>query len=509
MALNDITFIKGQGGLGRPIAGQDYISGLLLFCDNADLPSGWTTSSRVRLISSLEDAENNGITNDSSDATAATFTYLITAFGATGDGLKLVYNGINGPVTICDYKVAAGVNTIDLQGAAIAALINASTYTNNISAAYNTGTNTLTITLPKSEGIYPTTGTTIVKTETGTFAGTLSQPTGGAYSIKDRFHYQISEFFRANPKGLLYVGFYEIPVSYDYTEVTLMQNYADGKIRQIGVFVDSQAFVVGDVQVLHDEIVTNCDDNHRPLSALYAGDYAAVTDWSTLANLNTYDANKVSVVISQDGAAQGYKLFQASGVSCPTLGAALGAVSFASVSDDIAWVAKFNVSNGRECDTPALGNGDLIKNLSVNLLTLINNYRYIFLRKYVDLAGTYWNDDHAAITQSSDYAYISNNRTIDKAIRGVYSSVLPALASPLLLNADGTLTDTTIAYFTSLAQVNLFEMLRNAEISAQSVTIDPTQNVLATNTLEISIAIVPVGVARQIIVKIGFTTSIA
>jgi hypothetical protein len=190
------------------------------------------------------------------------------------------------------------------------------------------------------------------------------------------------------------------------------------------------------------------------------------------------------------------------------LGAALGAVSFASVSDDIAWVAKFNVSNGRECDTPALGNGDLIKNLSVNLLSLINNYRYIFLRKFVDLAGSYWNDDHTAITQSSDYAYISNNRTIDKAIRGVYSSVLPALNSPLQLNSDGTLTDTTIAYFTSLAQVNLFEMLRNREISAQSVTIDPTQNVLSTNTLEIAISIVPIGVARNIVVKIGFTTSI-
>lgn len=508
MALNDITFIKGEGGLGRPLPGQDYISGLLLYAANGDLPSGWSTSSRVRLISSLEDAENNGILGDSSDGTGATFTVVITAFGAVGDGLKLVYNGINGAVTVVDYKVAAGVNTIDLQGAAIAAQINASTYTNGISAAYSNSTDTLTVTLPKSEGIYPASGTTVVKTQTGTFAGTLSQPTGGAYSKQARWHYQISEFFRANPKGLLYVGFYEVPVTYDYEEVTLMQNYADGKIRQVGVWVESKNFAVGDVQILHDEIVANCDANKKPLSALYAGDYDDITDWSTLTNLNTYTANKVSVVIAQDGAALGNTLYRASDVSCPALGAALGAVSFAAVSDDIAWVAKFNASNGRELDTPALGNGDLIKNLSVNLLTLINNYRYIFLRKFVDLAGSYWNDDHTAITQSSDYAYISGNRTIDKAIRGVYSSVLPALNSPLQLNSDGTLADTTIAYFTSLAQVNLFEMLRNREISAQAVTIDPTQNVLSTNTLEIAISIVPIGVARNIVVKIGFTTSI-
>jgi len=31
MSLPNITFIKGQGGLGRPLPGQDYISGLLFY----------------------------------------------------------------------------------------------------------------------------------------------------------------------------------------------------------------------------------------------------------------------------------------------------------------------------------------------------------------------------------------------------------------------------------------------------------------------------------------------
>ena len=36
-ALNDITFVKGQGGLCRPLPGQDFISGLLLFTANGNL----------------------------------------------------------------------------------------------------------------------------------------------------------------------------------------------------------------------------------------------------------------------------------------------------------------------------------------------------------------------------------------------------------------------------------------------------------------------------------------
>ena len=37
MALNDIIFVKGQGGLGRPLTGEDHISGLLFYTANGNL----------------------------------------------------------------------------------------------------------------------------------------------------------------------------------------------------------------------------------------------------------------------------------------------------------------------------------------------------------------------------------------------------------------------------------------------------------------------------------------
>lgn len=51
-------------------------------------------------------------------------------------------------------------------------------------------------------------------------------------------------------------------------------------------------------------------------------------------------------------------------------------------------------------------------------------------------------------------------------------------------------------------------MQRDGELSAFSVTINPAQNVLSTSTLYISVSIVPKGVARNIVVNVGFTLSI-
>ena len=51
MSLNNINFIKGKGGLGRPLAGKDYISGLLFY--TASLPSGFSTYNRMKMVFSV------------------------------------------------------------------------------------------------------------------------------------------------------------------------------------------------------------------------------------------------------------------------------------------------------------------------------------------------------------------------------------------------------------------------------------------------------------------------
>lgn len=511
--MGDITFLKGQGGLGRPLAGEDFISGLLYY--TATLPSGYSSSDRVKKIFSVSDAVTLGINDTYSDATAAVAKWVISAYGATGDTVNISVVEPNGTVNLGTYTTVAGDSSIALLGASIAAFINASTVTHGYSASFSTAT--LLLTMPKKLGIYPNTGSPLVITIVGTVAGTITQPTGsgstvlGVASKIAVFYYHISEFFRLQPKGVLYVGFYGVPSTYNFNEITTIQNYSNGTIRQIGVFLNSEchAFTSGDLTAINTQIVTYCDENHKPLSAIYGADVSGTADLSSLTNLNTLTANKVSAVLGQDGAAQGKFLYTTVGKSITCLGATLGAVSFGQVSNCIEWVGKFNASNGVELDTPAFANGDLVSAKAESYLTAIDSNRYIFLKKYVGNAGTYFNDSHTAIIITSDYAYIENNRTIDKAIRGIYSSVLPALGSPLVLNSDGTLTDTTIAYFSSLAELNLIQMVRDIDLSSFQVTIDSTQDVLSTGKLIIAVELLPIGVARSIQVNIGFVTALS
>lgn len=504
MSLNDIIFVKGQGGLGRPLAGEDFISSLLFY--TASLPSGFSSSNRIKLFGSVQDAVNAGIKNDYSDATAAAGTYLITTAGATGDVIAITVAEPNSVVkSICSYTKVTADSSIALLGASIAAAINAGTLTHGYTASFLTAT--LTITAPKKFGIFLNTGTPIVVTITGTIAGTLTQFTGGVASKQAVWYYHISEYFRLQPKGSLYVGFYAVPGSYTFSEIQTIQTFAAGKVRQLGVYKDSAAFASGDLTTIQ-AVCTTLDGLHMPLSVLYGADISAVTDLTTLADLNALSANKASAVISQDAGGQGAFLYTTVGKSITNLGALLGAVSFAAVSDDVAWPSKFNISNGVECDTIGFANGSLLSAISQGTLNTLDDRRYIFLIKYVGLAGSYFNDSHCAISVASDYAYIENNRVIDKAIRGVYASLIAQLNSPLTLNANGTLKDTTIAFFQNLAEVNLDQMIRDSELSARSVTINSTQNVLSTGNLIVAVALVPIGVARQITVNIGFTLSI-
>ncbi len=507
MALNNVRFVLGQGGLGRPLAGQDYISGLVFY--TATLPSGFSTSNRIKQFFSVQDAENAGILANYSDETQATATYLVTAVGTTGNTLTITVTEPGGKVVnLGTYtKVVADAAVADV-ATAIAAVINAGTATHGYTATVSTAT--VTIKARKGLGVFLNTGTPVTVTIVGTIAGTLTQFTGGVASLQAVWHYHIAEYFRIQPQGNLFVGFFAVPNPYTFSEIITLQNYANGLIRQVGIYKDGAAFSAADITAIHG-VCNTLVGQHKEIIALYAADISAVTDISTIADLSVLTANLCSAVISQDGAALGAQLYAAYGKSITTLGATLGAVALAKVSESIAWVQKFNISDGTECDTLAFANGKLFSDASItdNLLSALQDKRYIFLRKFVGTAGSFFNENSSAISVASDYAYITDNRTIQKATRGVYTSLVPVLNGPITLNADGTLADTVVTYLETEAERNLAQMVRDGELSAEQVVVNPTQNILQTGLLVISVSLVPIGTARNIQVNIGFNVSIS
>jgi hypothetical protein len=522
MALNNITFIKGQGGLSRALPGTDYVSGLV-FYDNT-LPSGFATNDRIKQIFSVEDAEALGISSNYSDETKATATVTITVSGNTGDNITITTKegGNNGTKTVSggtlvdaayvsvqlvNYNKPATSSSNTDVASDIATLINLGTDTHGYTAIASSSS--LTISAKAGLGAFPNTkGLTITKT--GSITATSTAWTGGVGSKNAVKHYHISEFFRIQPQGNLFVGIFDVPVgAYTFAEIGSMSTYSSGVIKQLGIYQDSQAFNYNDITVIQSvcDILGNAI---APLSVLLGPDLSAVANLSTLQDLGVLHANNVSVVIGQDSGNLGNSLAWSNGKSVTTLGATLGAVALSKVSEDIAWVSKFNISSGQEDEVIGFANGLPLNDpsISTNLLSLIDLKRYIFLRKLTNVNGSYFNDSHTAIAKSSDYAYIENNRTINKAIRGVYSDLIPQLNSPLTLNSDGTLSDATVAYLTSEGSKSVNQMVRENEVSAVKVSIDPAQNVASTSTIVVAISIVPIGVARNIIVKIGFSTSI-
>ena len=320
-------------------------------------------------------------------------------------------------------------------------------------------------------------------------------------------HYTLTSIFNMNPGITLYVGIFK-PASgaNAFSEIKQIQNYAGGRLRQVGVW--NGAVELSDTLVTSLQSVrTTFEAQNKPLSILYA---PKVTDVTKLpSDLAKIGRNGVSVIIGQDGAGVADALYRdaanAAKASVSALGDLLGAVSKAKVHESIAWVESFptNIS------VPAFGDGKKYRDLDEAVIETLDNSRYIFLRTYDGLAGSFFNDNHTLDTATSDYAYINDVRTMDKAVRGVRTYLLPKLGRPMKVDPDtGKLERTAVEHLITTGNRPLEEMAKAGELSGYRFDIDPDQNILATSRVRGVIKNVAVGVMRNLDLEIGFATSL-
>lgn len=319
-------------------------------------------------------------------------------------------------------------------------------------------------------------------------------------------HYHLSEVFRINPSIILYLGLFNTSESaYDYREVKQMQNFAEGKLRQLAVYNPSKEISGTDVIALQGT-ATLLESEDAPLSILYAGKVSNLTSFTNFSGSNQ---KNVSVIISQDGAGVAAALYKETGNttrnSVSTIGNALGIVSTATVNESIAWVKKFPSG----ISLPAFCDGTLLRELDKSVIQDLDTKRFLFLSTYSGLAGAFYNDSHTMDSAISDYAMIESVRTMDKAVRGIRAYILPELGRPLNIDPNtGSLDPSTIAHLELTANKTLEQMERMGELSGYKVEINPSQNVLASSCVEFVIKQIPVGIMRRVVIKIGFTNKI-
>ena len=319
-------------------------------------------------------------------------------------------------------------------------------------------------------------------------------------------HYQLSEIFRINPAISLYVGVFAKPETYTFTEIKTVQNYAGGRIRQMGVWCGDKAFAADDVVAIQG-VADALDLINAPLSVLYAPKVEKVQNLPT----NVAGANqcRVSVVIGQAGSGTGAELYTGqtgnskNTVSC--LGVMLGLLSGAAVHQSISWIKNFPSG----VTLPAFGDGTLYRSLDAALVEQLDAARYMFLVTQIGQSGSYVNDSHTMDAATSDYAMIESVRTMDKAVRGVRTYLTPELGGNVYIDAStGKMQAFSVAHLETTANKALEDMEKAGELSGYKVEIDPEQDVLSTSTVEIVIKQVAVGVMRKIKVKIGFAKSV-
>lgn len=308
--------------------------------------------------------------------------------------------------------------------------------------------------------------------------------------------YHAREFFRIAPGATLWLCF-----SATYAEMNIA---AAGKIRQVGVFFST----FSDLTSVHQAGVTALTNEHAPLQVIAGYNGVALT-LSSAADQGVNTAPNVSVLLAGDGGAKGKALATAlTKPYIPAVGAVLGATAKAAVHESIGWVERFNLSDGLELETIRLADGN--DNPSTSTLAALDTKRYLVFRKHVGISGTYLNDSHTSVVATSDYGTIELNRVIQKARREIRAALLPDLNSPLTVDAaTGKLAQGSIRYFESKTARPLNIMQGAGEVSGFAVYINPAQEVLGTSTLTIQVKIVPRGVARDIVVNIGFAVSAA
>lgn len=437
--MNDIEFVKGNGGMGRQSANEDPISGLLM-----RLPGLTTTNLAANGFDSVTVGEKTLYI-----ATLKYFEQLET--------LGIVASDMSAAVlktkTLDEYKNMAAMNAIV---------------------------------------------------------------------------YHVGEFFTKSDAGTLYLGIKADAEEIVKAEVRQMQYYSGGKLRRLGIFTKSLANIADYQTAVSGGEDVGLEDQHQPLSVFvtYCGQLDNATAISAETGSVTITSSVTPETISALKGSSNKVLAGRSNVSvlvgCDldvsliekigifayygSIGTLLGCSSKAAVNESIAWVGKFPLF----IKMPGFITGDLLGDVTVADIEFINDNRYIFIRVHVGDANNYFNDSFTLDVATSDYAYIENVLTIDKAIRGIRANLLPYLNSPLNVDPEsGKLATPIVSYLETVAGRALEDMEKAGEISGFSVAIDPEQNVLSTSEVEFIIKKVGVGVMRKVKVKIGYVTSLS
>lgn len=378
--------------------------------------------------------------------------------------------------------------------------------------------------------------------------------------------YHIRMFFSlAGQNKRLFVSFMNSETDAEFEAIQLLQSAADGLIYQIGVWTAQPTAKIKDASKSKEASTLTADDYE--MTGLY-GKLQAVAEtlggkigevnydgnspiniiinapvvsdltmnYQNLPDISELDLPKLSHILGQESS-DGVHAIQASLITSlggskmavvGNIGAAMGVLAVAPADISIAYVKNYNLAGVMQsCE---LGFGEIaVEGGKFTASSAFNNIRsityskrndklhakgYIFLTPIEGIAnGVFFSSDQTLST--GDYRTISRCRVMHKSRRVVRQALLAKVNAPVLLDTDtGEMSASDIASYQNLVlealDNNMYEPgTTTPQISGRSCYIEPNQNILANDKIDIEYWLVPIGCTSAIFVTEGFVGSVS
>jgi Protein of unknown function (DUF2586) len=167
-----------------------------------------------------------------------------------------------------------------------------------------------------------------------------------------------------------------------------------------------------------------------------------------------------------------------------------------------------DVKKGRWLDS-YLPNGETVDSIDKALLNSIRAKGYIVVAGYEGYAGFFFENSYTCINRESDFAFIENNRTWNKAARIIRATLIPEVKGRVKKDpTTGFIASTTVGRWMGLVNKALEKMITADEISGFDVYIDEKQVVTETAPAKVKATIVADGIVHEFEVAVGLTNSI-
>ncbi|MDR0789642.1 MAG: DUF2586 domain-containing protein [Bacteroidales bacterium] len=238
---------------------------------------------------------------------------------------------------------------------------------------------------------------------------------------------------------------------------------------------------------------------YAPLFVLLEGRGFATANITNLADLSTNNYNRVGVLIGDT----------ASGTKSAAIGLLAGRIASTPVQRHIGRVR----DGALKVQTIFIDDKDPV----LADVESVNDKGYITFRTFTGKAGYFFSDDNLATAVADDYRSIARRRTIDKAYRIIYQTMLEKVNEEMPISSTGGIP----AAFAKAWEANIIsDIVNNMGVNGElgsdpdnpkdkgvKAYINPEQNVVATSSFVVKVQIKPFGYAKYINVELGFYTT--